>query len=150
QVFIDGVPASAISAAGDSILVAAPASLANETSFNLVVRRGGVSSEARTVPIAPSNPALFTVGNNGTRQTLAINENGLANSPQYPAQKGHLLRLFVTGLGVIDDSGRPVAGITADVNGIAANVEAVARADGYPSGYYAVDISVPQGAPAGD
>jgi uncharacterized protein (TIGR03437 family) len=150
QVLIDGAAVSAISSAPDSIQVVAPTSVANEATFTLVVQKDGVSSDARSVPVAAVNPALFTAGNLGSGQALATNEDSTTNSPPQPAQKGHAVRLFATGLGVTDNSGRPVAAVTATVSGIPATIQAIAQATGYPSGYFAIDVIVPPTAPAGD
>jgi uncharacterized protein (TIGR03437 family) len=150
QVLIDGVPAPIISAASDLIHAVAPASFVNGDSFNLVVKRDGVPSDARTVPAAAVNPALFTVANTGSGQASATNEDGALNSPAQPALKGRRLRLLATGLGAAEGAGQPIAAITANVNGVAADVLAVMPATGYPDGYIAIDISVPLGAPAGD
>jgi uncharacterized protein (TIGR03437 family) len=150
QVLIDGQPVPLISVASDSILVSAPASIAGEPSFQLLVRRDGVSSAERTVPAAAVNPALFTVANTGSGQALASGENQESASPQQPIPKGSRLRLFATGLGAVDPAGLPLATITANVVDLPAVVLATTPAEGYPSGYWAIDIMVPWVAPEGD
>jgi uncharacterized protein (TIGR03437 family) len=150
QVLVNDMPVPVVSVASDSVLALAPATLTIGGTFNLIVRRDGVSSDARAVPAAAVNPALFTSANLGSGQALAANEDDAPNSPQQTAHKGHRLRLFATGLGAVDSLGQPLAAVTANVAGIRATVLGVTPAAGFPNGYFAIDIAVPQEAPAAD
>jgi uncharacterized protein (TIGR03437 family) len=145
RVLVDGEVAPIISCESASILALAPTAPCASDSFTLVVERDGVASDVRKVPVAGLNPALFTAANTGSGQALAFNDDGTANSPERPAQKGRRLRIFATGLGGIEP-----AQITARLCGIPAAVDSVDRAADPASGRISVDIVVPPGAPQGD
>jgi uncharacterized protein (TIGR03437 family) len=123
-------------------------------SSTISVTSGGAQSKAASVPTATVNPALFTVSGTGAGQAVALNADGSANSFANPAARGRVLRLFATGLGItssVSGTVTPTAAITAQVEGAAAQVSQVAPAgNGYPSGYFAIDVVVPAGAPADD
>ncbi len=150
KLFIDDAPVPVLSAEQDTILAVAPVSIADKSSFKLSVQRDGVLSDERTVPVVAVNPALYTTPNIGAGQALAINADGAPNSPQEPARKGQRLRLFATGLGLVERSDQPLAAIAANVSGVPASVIAAAASTAYGEGYFAIDIVVPQGTPSGD
>ncbi len=150
QVMIDGAAVPLLSVSSNRILALVPdRAPAAETSV-IVVSSGDAPGDPRTVGIVAANPALFTAGSIGVGQAIATNEDGTVNSASNPAQKGHMLRLYATGLGVTTDSGAPQATITAMVSGASAQVRNVAPAVGYPAGYMAIDIQIPSGVPQSD
>jgi len=51
------------------------------------------------VVVSGSNPGLFTLSQDGTGQTAALNEDGSLNGPGNPAVAGSVLQLFGTGQG---------------------------------------------------
>jgi len=150
QVMIDGVAAPLLSVSSNRILALAPDQAPAAKTSVIVVSAGGTQGDPRTVGIVATSPGLLTASSIGVGQALATNGDGTANSPSNPAQKGQMLRLYATGLGVTTANGAPQAAITATVSGVSAQVQNVAPAVGYPAGYMAIDIQIPSGVPQSD
>ena len=154
QLLIDGAAVPLLAVKDSEILALAPAAGSSSGSSVISVKAGGAQSDPRTVFTAPVSPALFTTLSIGVGPAVATNEDGSRNSSDSPVKKGHVLRLYATGLGAMTTAGDgtaiPKAAITATVSGVAAQVKTIAPAPGYPLGYFAVDVIVPAGAPAGD
>jgi uncharacterized protein (TIGR03437 family) len=154
QLIVNGAPAPLLSVSPFSLTAVLPVDGLSSGSSTISVTSGGAQSKAASVPTATVNPALFTVSGTGAGQAVALNADGSANSFANPAARGRVLRLFATGLGItssVSGTVTPTAAITAQVEGAAAQVSQVAPAgNGYPSGYFAIDVVVPAGAPADD
>ena len=77
--------------------------------INVVVTRGGTSSQPKAVQVAPLSPGIFAV-NFGVGPAIAINLDGtLAAAPDsvtglttHPAQRGDIVIILATGLGAVD------------------------------------------------
>jgi uncharacterized protein (TIGR03437 family) len=67
-----------------------PAGLAGQTTAQLVVSAGGVSSVPSTVSVAPFEPAIF----NGA----ILNQDGTVNGPTLGASAGSIIAIWATGL----------------------------------------------------
>jgi len=53
------------------------------------------------VDMAQVSPGLFTLNGQGTGQLMAVNEDGTPNQPSSQIQRGHVISLFGTGLGIV-------------------------------------------------
>ena len=68
-----------------------------------------------TLAVASAAPAVFAL-NAGTGQALALNTDATANSEANPAQRGSIVTLFVTGMGLPDNAaGVLIGNSTADL-----------------------------------
>ena len=77
------------------------------------------------VPVAAAAPGVFTVGDAGTGQAVARNEDDSENGEAAPALPGYLLRLAVTGLGVVGEDGVPVLPVTVSIGELDCEVVSV-------------------------
>jgi uncharacterized protein (TIGR03437 family) len=151
QLLLGGTPIQLLSVSPYSLSAVLPEAGLAGSAATLSVVAGGSQTPAASISTAALNPALFTASGTGVGQALARNADGSANSAMHPAARGGTLRVFATGLGTTNGQAAPAAQITAAIEGAPATVLGVAAAgDGYPAGYYAVDIAIPLGAPADD
>jgi uncharacterized protein (TIGR03437 family) len=144
QVRIAGAPVLLLSVRANSILALVPADNSPSGSSSIVVTTPGGQSDSRSVPAAAVSPGVFTTCDCGTGQAVAFNSDSSPNSPRHPASKGTVVRLIATGLGGALNS------VSATLEGQPAQVKGVAPADGYPSGYFAVDVLIPYTVPEAD
>jgi uncharacterized protein (TIGR03437 family) len=114
------------------------------------------------VPIATSQPEIFTSNSSGSGQAAALNQNGSANSAANPASAGQVVVLFVTGEGLETPAGvdgiinalvlplpTPQLHISATVGGVAATVEYAGEAPGEVQGIMQLNLLLPPGVPTG-
>ena len=99
QVLFDGVPAPLIFVREDQINAIVPYAVAGETTTAVVVETGGVSSNVLDVPVAASNPGIFTISSTGSGQGAILNEDGTLNSSTNAARMGSIMVLYATGEG---------------------------------------------------
>jgi uncharacterized protein (TIGR03437 family) len=78
-----------------------PASLASNTSAQVIVTVDGNNSAGATVPLAAVNPGIFGV----------LNQDSSANTPSNPAMVGSVIQIFATGLISPISSGPVVVGL---------------------------------------
>ena len=78
-----------------------PYELAGRASTEVAVEYQGVRSEAVTLPVAASNPSLFTQNRMGTGEAGVLNDTGCCNSPSNPAVRGTLATVYATGEGLL-------------------------------------------------
>jgi uncharacterized protein (TIGR03437 family) len=116
----------------------------------------GVSRGKLTVPVASSAPGLFAVLA-GTGQAVALNEDGMLNSPVDPAARGSVVTLYATGEGLtepVSQDGKlatapypkPVLPVTLNVGGYPADILFAGEAPGF-AGLMQINARLP-GTPA--
>jgi uncharacterized protein (TIGR03437 family) len=89
-VSFDGSVATLLYVGATQINFQVPANLGSKTSATLVVTVDGSSSAPQTVALAPAWPAIFANG--------VLNEDNTGNTAATPAQPGHFLQIFATGI----------------------------------------------------
>ena len=139
---------------------------------SVVVTVNGQSSPPQAVPIVPSSPGVFTIPATGLGNAvlvyvdtdniakIAAPTNANIGYPTAPMARGTSGFFYATGLGAMTP---PVADGASGFDGVTheANLKPIVTLGGItapvlywgPSGYpgvYQVNITVPQGAPAGD
>jgi len=90
SVTFDSLPATTIFNNATQINVVVPSELAAKSSAQLIVSVDGLSSAARTVAIAPFEPAIF--------KGAIVNEDSTVNDSTHGAHPGSVISLWVTGL----------------------------------------------------
>jgi uncharacterized protein (TIGR03437 family) len=90
SVTFDALPATTIFNNATQINVVVPSELAAKTSAQLIVTVDGLSSVARTVAIAPFEPAVF--------KGAILNEDSTVNDSTHGAHPGSVISLWATGL----------------------------------------------------
>jgi uncharacterized protein (TIGR03437 family) len=114
QVKIGGLLAPLLYASSGQINCQIPYELAGQTSAQVVVTNGTVSSSPATVALASSAPGIFVGA--GT-QGAVLNQDYSANSAANPAAIGSVVQIFATGQGVV--SNQPADGAAASTSVLA-------------------------------
>jgi uncharacterized protein (TIGR03437 family) len=88
---------------GEAVAVQAPVDLPLGTAQATVRVAGGGSTTVTNIPVAALQPGIFeNTGANNLRYAVVVRPNGSYVSPQNPARRGEILRLFATGLGPVN------------------------------------------------
>lgn len=116
DVLFEGEPAALLYAGTVQINLVVPQTVAGRNMANVEVRAPAGSLRI-IVPIAPSNPGIFTLAG-GAGQAAAENEDGTLNSRDNPAPRGSTLTIYATGEGsgsplAVEIGGRPAAVLSA-------------------------------------
>jgi uncharacterized protein (TIGR03437 family) len=136
-----------------------PWELEGQTSAQFVMNSGFTPSDAVTIPLARSSPGVFTNG------TAILDESNKVVNDANPARRGHVIQLFMNGLGPVDQrppTGEPtpypaqtsdglvrtVETPTVSIGGQPAHVEFSGLAP-YWVGLYQVNVTAPADAPTG-
>jgi uncharacterized protein (TIGR03437 family) len=161
QVLFDGTPAPLIYAAPNQVSAIVPYALAGKTSTQLQVQYQGSASNAVTLIVSPSSPALFSLDASGSGPGAILNQDGTLNSSTNPAAKGSIVVLFATGEGQTNPAGtdgllaiaptlpKPVAPVTVMVGGTRATVLYAGAAPGLTAGVMQVNVQLPANVPTG-
>ncbi len=117
RVLLDGEPAALLYAGAGQINFVVPRAVAGRATAEVEVRTPAASLRL-IVPVAESNPGIFTVAA-GTGQAAATNEDGTPNSADNPAPRGSTLTFYATGEGTgtrlaVEIGGEPAAILSAE------------------------------------
>ncbi len=86
----NSLPSSIDFSNASQINLVVPAALAGQTTAQLIVTAGGVSSAPHTVSLAPFEPAIFT--------GAILNQDSTVNSSAHGASPGTVIAIWATGL----------------------------------------------------
>jgi uncharacterized protein (TIGR03437 family) len=100
----DDVPAPIIYSSAAYAAIVAPFAISGKTQTSISVVNGGKQSAALTLPVAASNPAIFTANSSGTGLAAALNffadGSSNAHSQANAAVPGGIVVVYATGLGM--------------------------------------------------
>ena len=157
-VSFNGVSAPLLYTSPNQVAAVVPFGISG-ASAQVVASYLGQAAAARTVAVAPTAAALFTLDYSGKGQAAALNQNQLANGASSPAAAGSQLMLFATGMGQTSPPGTDGAVVTAPPPTVALPVvtiggqpAAVVSASGVPgtiAGLMQIVVQVPAGVQAG-
>jgi len=102
QVLFDGVPAPMIYSLKTQVSAIAPYGLAGKTSTKVQVSYNGGVSDAITVPVRDSTPAIFTLDSSGLGPGAILNQDYNVNSSSVPAARGSVVSIYANGGGAVD------------------------------------------------
>ena len=100
SVTFNNIPAPVIYTSGVITSVIVPYGVAGSTTASVVLKTGGQTTAAFTIPVAASVPGLFTLNDGGSGQAVAFNQDFTLNGAANAAAKGTLVVLYATGEGV--------------------------------------------------
>jgi uncharacterized protein (TIGR03437 family) len=160
--FSSGNQVAIVARTPNQIDVFVPYSAANQTSVQITVDVGGVTSTPVTVPIAPSAFGISTANASGSGQGAIFNQDGSLNSDANPAARGTIVTLFGTGEGVttpaLPDGALEIstpysttqAPVTVKFGGETAQVQYAGAAPFLPTGVFQINATIPTGVTPGD
>jgi uncharacterized protein (TIGR03437 family) len=159
EVIFDGIKARMIYAMAGQVSCIVPYGLTG-SSTKVQVSFLGQISDPVSVPVAAAVPGIFTANATTSGPGAIVNQDGIQNSAAHPAKRGETVMVYATGEGQTDPPGvdgqlntgslpRPLAQVTATVGGIPATVMWVGGAPGFVAGLLQVNVTIPQGIPAG-
>jgi uncharacterized protein (TIGR03437 family) len=85
EIFLTAVPVALIFVRADQINAVVPYEAAGRTTTRLQVEYLGTTSNALSVPVADTVPAIFTLDASGRGQGAILNQDGTINSVSNPA-----------------------------------------------------------------
>jgi uncharacterized protein (TIGR03437 family) len=102
QVLIQGKALPLISVSDSRIIAQVPYDVTVDADAQLIVQRGWTQSAPETLAVAPAQPAVFTVNQQGSGQAVATvgNTANLADS-MHPVKAGDALVIYCAGLGAV-------------------------------------------------
>jgi uncharacterized protein (TIGR03437 family) len=72
--------------------------------ITVIKRSTGQIFGTSTIPMSVAAPGLFNNGTSTVRQAAILNQDGSANSPSNPAERGSVISIFATGQGFVPGS----------------------------------------------
>ncbi|MCX6636552.1 MAG: S8 family serine peptidase, partial [Acidobacteria bacterium] len=151
------VPGRIIFVSPNQVNVQVPWELRGQTSALVKVNIGSTSGQLYTVQVADYSPAVYADRNNGA---AALDESNAVISSAAPALRGHVVQLYVNGLGPVDNQpatgdpaqsatlSRTLATPSVTIGGRPAAVSFSGLAPGFP-GLNQVNFVVPADTPTG-
>jgi uncharacterized protein (TIGR03437 family) len=137
-----------------------PFGLSVNTQLQLQVQRGSALSVPSALTVAPAQPGIFTLQQNGSGQGTIVNTDYVIVDSHAPAKAGDTVLIFCTGLGAVttpvaegtaaptDQLVRTVDTVTVTIGGVPAQVAFAGLAPGF-IGLYQINAIVPT-TPSGD
>ena len=161
SVTFNNIAAPVFYASGSLTSVIVPYGVAGSTTANVVLKTGGQTTAAFTIPVAASIPGVFTSNGGGTGQAVVFNQDGTVNTAANAAAKGSVIVLYATGEGTTNPPGQdglisstdvlrvPVLPVSLTIGGQAATVLYAGSAPGNVAGVMEVEAIIPTGAASG-
>jgi len=157
QVLFDGRPAPLLYASSGEVGAVVPLEIAGpHTTLEVIYR--GQKSAGFVLLVASAAPALFAQDGTGGGQGAIINADGSLNSGDNPADRGSVVVIYATGLGItspLGDDGlvtggstlaTPLLPITARIDGQPAEFVDAGAAPGMVQGMFQIKVRIPDGA----
>jgi uncharacterized protein (TIGR03437 family) len=163
-VSFDGMPAPVLYVSDKQSAAMVPFGAAGKTTTSVTVSTGGTPSVPVSVPVAATNPSVFTADASGSGLAAAVNvaaDGSISpNAAAAPAPKGGVVTFYATGLGATTPSmpdgslaGVPLpqlnAAVRVLVGGQTADLLYAGPAPGQVAGLMQLNIRIPAGAPSG-
>jgi uncharacterized protein (TIGR03437 family) len=160
RVLFDGVPGVMLYTSAGQIAVIAPYYLYWKDNTVVQVEYNGVKSAGVTIPIEPSQPAIFTVDSSGKGPGSILNQDYSLNSAANPAARGSIVMVYATGEGQTDPAGtdgllanaalpKPRLPVSVTVGGVKANVPYAGAVPTLTAGIIQINVAIPANAPTG-
>jgi uncharacterized protein (TIGR03437 family) len=160
RVLFSGIPGPMLYASSTQVAAIAPFALAGRSQAFVQVEYNGVRSNARTLDVSSSAPALFTLNQSGSGPGAILNQDSSVNSSGNPAARDSVIQIYLTGAGQtvpagVDGQlnnalGSTVLPSSVTIDGLPAAVQYAGPAPGMPAGVVQVNAVVPAGSRSGD
>jgi uncharacterized protein (TIGR03437 family) len=160
RVLFDGMPAPIVYSSVFQTNVIVPYEIGGRQTTSVQVDSGGSLSDAISLPVAVSAPALFTINSSGLGAASVRNQDNSANDPSNPADRGSTIQIYATGEGQTLPAGitgsvthketrKPALPVNVTIGGVEAQVLYAGSAPEAISGLLQVNAVVPQAAQPG-
>ncbi len=163
QVFFNDEAAPIIFSSSGQVSAIVPYTISDSTVVKVRVEFGSTQSNTVNMPVSPSAPAFFTIGNAATGQGAFLNKDNTVNSAQNPAHAGDFVELYGTGGGLsspafsaqtLSPSAEPLPRlqlpVTVTVGGRSAKVTYAGGVPGAIPGLMQVNVQLPADVPTGN
>ena len=163
RVLFDGEPVPMVFTSRNQVSAVAPFSLEGRETTDVQVEFDGVASNRITVPVAPTEPGIFSTTQTGRGQGAILNQDSSFNRASNPEAPGRAIQIFLTGAGQTDSPGvdgepapltppfpRIEASVSVRIGGIDAKVLYAGAAPGLIHGVAQINALIPAGVAAGD
>jgi uncharacterized protein (TIGR03437 family) len=160
QVTFDGTPAALVYVQANQVSAIVPYSVAGHGTTRVVITYNGVATNAVTLPVVASVPAIFSVDGSGKGQAAILNDDGTNNCAASPAQAGSIIVFYATGEGQTQPAGvdgriahdvlpTPVLPVSVTIGGIPAELIYAGAAQDAVAGMFQVSVRIPDGVASG-
>ncbi|MCW5982820.1 MAG: SBBP repeat-containing protein [Bryobacteraceae bacterium] len=160
RVLFDQEPAPIIFTSAGQVNAIAPYEIAGKQSVRVRVEYQGGATPHVVVPVAPSQPGVFSQDVSGRGAGAILNQDYSVNTPANPAEKDSIIQIYATGEGQTSPpgvSGRvatdtlptPQLGVVVTIGGVQAPIHYAGAAPTLVSGVLQINAQVPANAPSG-
>lgn len=159
EVLFNGIPGAVLYSSTGQVNVVVPEGIAGEDSVLVEVVYNDIPSPRVTLPVENTSPGLFAYPLNGRQYAAALNATGTVQSPTAPLQRGSIVNLWATGLGLppgeeADGIGARAKELTTRprvrIGGKTAKILYAGLAPFLTTGLTQIAIEIPSDAPTGD
>lgn len=160
QVTFDDKPAPLLYASTGQINAVVPFEVAGQSSVQMVITQSSGQSLSATVPVAASNPSMFSANASGSGPGAILNADMSRNSSSNPAARGSVIAIYATGSGVtappsqdgvLTAANPPLIAqpVTVTIGGQSAQVTYQGAAPGLVAGMSQINVQIPTNIAAG-
>jgi uncharacterized protein (TIGR03437 family) len=158
QVLVNNIAAPLIYESSSQVNAIVPYEVPSSGVATVQVTSSGLQSPTWSVPLAPAEPSIFTVGSTGLGQAAILNQDSSINSASNPAAIGSTVQIFATGggqtspasvTGSVASANMSLLPVTVTIGGQTAAVTYQGSAPGEVAGVLQVDAVVPAGISSG-
>jgi len=142
RVLFNGTPAPIIYASATQVAAIVPYETTG-ANVQVVAQYGNQTSAAVSVPVASSNPGVFTLDSSGKGQAAAITTGSVVTL--YVTGEGQTSPAGLDGLPAPNPAPKPVLPVTVTIGGQNANVQYAGGAPGLVEGVMQVNATIPSG-----
>jgi uncharacterized protein (TIGR03437 family) len=158
RVLFDDVAAPMVYTSSRQISAIVPYRVASAATTTLVVEYQGRRSNPVVLPVQRTKLALFTANGSGEGPAAALNADFSVNTRENRLERGSVIQLFGTGMGILDPVpadgalasapfAQPPVEIRGRVGGKTARVLYAGAAPGLVAGVFQVNLEIPVDAP---
>ena len=157
SVLFDGTPGPLLYAGPNQINAIVPYETSGQDATQILIRSGGQTRAALSMPVAPAMPAIFTIDSRGVGAGAILNQDNSINSPLNPADRGSIVAIFATGAGQTNPPSAdgeisagdlplpaPLLGVSVQIGGKNADIVYAGAAPGLVAGVLQVNCRVPE------
>lgn len=99
RLLVNGIPSPLTFVSDRQVNAVIPYEVENVSEAAIAIELNGRRSNARTYPVVPANPGIFTIDASGQNQAAALNQDGTTNTEANPAGRGEDIVIYATGEG---------------------------------------------------